>query len=60
MMGNLWGREPAMVLAALQAVLALAIAFGLDLSAEQVGAVVAASAAILGLVTRTQVAPINA
>lgn len=56
-MGKLWGREPAMVLAAVQAVIALAVGFGLDWSAEQVALVVSASAAVLGLITRSQVTP---
>jgi hypothetical protein len=44
-------------MAAVQAVVALALAFGLDLSTEQVGAILAVSAAALGLVTRSQVTP---
>ena len=35
----MWNREPAVILAAVQAVLALVIAFGLDLTNEQTGAV---------------------
>lgn len=56
-MKSLWSREPAAILGALQAVIALAISFGLELSAEQVGAVVAATAAVLALITRSQVTP---
>lgn len=56
-MSNLWGREPAMVLAFVQAVIVLAVAFGLKLSAEQTGAILALTAVILGLVTRSQVTP---
>lgn len=56
-MGNLWGREPAAVLAFVQAVAALAVAFGLDLTPGQVGAVVAVTALALGLVTRSRVSP---
>jgi hypothetical protein len=56
-MTNLWGREPAAVVAFVQAVVALAVAFGLDLTPEQVGAVVATTALALGLVTRSQVTP---
>lgn len=56
-MSNLWGREPAAVVAFVQAVIAVAVAFGLDLSPEQVGAVVAVTALGLGLVTRSQVTP---
>lgn len=57
--GKLWGREPALILAAVQAVITLVVAFGLDLTAEQVGAISAVSAAILGVITRTQVDPHN-
>lgn len=55
---KLWGREPALVLGAVQAVLALVIAFGLKLSVEQTGAILAATAAILAVVTRSQVTPV--
>jgi hypothetical protein len=55
--GNLWGREPAMVLALVQAVIVLGVAFGLRLSAEQTGAILAVTALVLGLVTRSQVSP---
>lgn len=56
-MQSLWNREPALVLAVVQTVLALLIAFGADLSAEQVGAILAVSAAVLGLITRQKVTP---
>lgn len=59
-MTKLWGREPALILGAIQTALALAVAFGLDLSAEQTGAILAASAAILAVITRTQVTPVAA
>jgi hypothetical protein len=55
---NLWGREPAMILAAVQALLALVAAFGLGLSPEQFGAVMALTAAVLGVLTRSQVTPL--
>ena len=51
-------REPAAILAALNAVIALAIGFGLDLSSAQVGLILAATAAVLGLITRSQVTPV--
>jgi hypothetical protein len=53
----IFGREPVLVLAAVQAIVALAVGFGLPLSAEQVSLVVAASAAVLGFVARQQVTP---
>lgn len=54
---NLWGREPAMVLALVQAVIVLAVSFGLRLTPEQTGAILAVTAVVLGLITRTQVSP---
>ena len=53
----MWKREPVLIMAALQAVLAVAVAFGLNWTTEQVGTVLAASAAVIGLITRTQVSP---
>lgn len=61
---DLWGgltdrisQEPVLVLAVVQAVLALAVSFGLGLTGEQVGSIMAVSAAILGLVARQKVTP---
>ena len=58
-MSTLWGREPALILAAVQAIVALVVAFGLDLTPEQVGGILAASAALLGVLTRSQVTPVS-
>ncbi len=55
--GTLWGREPAMLLALVQAVIALVVAFGLKLAPDQIGAVLAVTAVILGLITRSRVSP---
>lgn len=54
---TLWGREPAMVIALVQAALVLGVSFGLHLTPEQSGAILAVTAAVLGLVTRSQVSP---
>lgn len=54
---NLWGREPAMVLALVGAVIALGVSFGLKLTLEQTGAILALTQIVLGLITRTQVSP---
>ena len=51
--------EPAMIMAAIQAVIALAVSFGLGLTNEQVGGLLALSAAILGIITRQHVSPIK-
>lgn len=56
---NPFDREPALVLGLVQAVLALILAFGVDLSTEQVGAILAVTAAVLGYVTRSKVTPVS-
>jgi uncharacterized membrane protein YphA (DoxX/SURF4 family) len=49
--------EPAVVAGVVQALLGLLLAFGVNLSTEQVGAVMAVTAALLALVVRSQVTP---
>ena len=56
-MGTIWGREPAMVVALIQAVLVLAVTFGLKLTPEQTAAILAVAALALGLITRSRVTP---
>lgn len=56
--GNLWNREPALIVAAVQALVGLAVSFGLDLTGEQVGAIMAATAALLGVIARRKVSPV--
>lgn len=51
----IFGREPALVLAAIQAGIALAVGFGLDLSPEQFGLLMAFSATVAGLIVRRSV-----
>ncbi len=58
---GIWGRitgEPVMTLAIIQMALALAVSFGLQWTGEQVGAVVAFAAAILGWIARSRVSPV--
>jgi hypothetical protein len=57
--GTIWGREPAMILALVQAVIALVVAFGLNLAPDQIGALLALTAVILGLITRSRVSPVS-
>ena len=52
---TLWGREPALILAVVQAAIALAVGFGLDLTAEQVSLATALVAAVMGVLIRRQV-----
>lgn len=54
---NVIKREPALVSGLIAAVIALVAAFGLDLTNEQVGAIMAVVAAVLALVTRQSVTP---
>lgn len=56
---NIWGREPAVILGLIQAGLTLALTFGLDLTVEQVGAILAFVNVALALVTRSRVSPIT-
>ncbi|MGL5910649.1 MAG: hypothetical protein ACRCZP_11650 [Phycicoccus sp.] len=51
-------REPALVSGFVAAAVALAIAFGLDLTDTQVGAIMAAVTALLALIVRSQVTPV--
>jgi len=55
----MFGREPAMILGLVQAGLALAVGFGLDLSAEQVSLLMAFAAAIVAVITRAVVTPVT-
>lgn len=45
------------VMGIIQALLALLIAFGLDLTSDQTAAILGVSAAVLAVVTHTQVSP---
>lgn len=56
---SLWDQEPVAFLSVIQAAVALFTAFGLELSGEQVGAIMAFSAALIGFITRQKVAPID-
>lgn len=53
----IFNREPVAILAVVQTLLALLVSFGLDWTGEQVGAVTAVSAAVLGLIARQKVTP---
>ena len=54
----IFNREPALILAAVQAVLAVAIGFGVDITTEQLALILAATAAVLGVITRSKVTPV--
>lgn len=50
-------REPALVSGLVNAVIALAVSFGLDLTEEQIGSILAVVAAVMALGVRQQVTP---
>lgn len=50
-------REPALVTGLVSAGIALLVAFGLELTGEQTGAIMAVVVAVLAVVTRSQVTP---
>lgn len=54
----IFNREPALVLAAIAAVVSLAIGFGVDITTEQLALINAAAAAIVGLIVRSKVTPV--
>ena len=54
-MKTIFGREPIMIIAVIDAAIALAVAFGLNWTGEQVSLTVAFVTVLLGLVARTQV-----
>jgi hypothetical protein len=49
-----------MVLAFVQCVIVLGVSFGLRLTPEQTGAILALTAVVLGLITRSKVSPASA
>ena len=53
----IFNREPALLLGALQAIIALSIGFGLDLTPEQVGLIMAAASAVVAVIVRQNVTP---
>ena len=55
--GTILGREPAMVLAQVKAVIVLAVTSGIRLTPEQTGAILTLSAVVIGLITRSKVTP---
>lgn len=59
-MASLWGREPALILGAVNALIALAVGFGLGITPAQVGLINAAVAAVLSVLVRSRVTPTTA
>lgn len=55
----MFGREPALWLGLVNALLAVGVGFGLNITPEQVGLINAAVAAVLSVITRSQVSPVE-
>jgi len=53
----IWKREPALFYGVVNAVIALAVSFGLELKPDQIGALLAVTSALLALLTRSQMTP---
>lgn len=51
--------EPAIIVSLVSAVLSLAVSFGLHLTVEQTGAIVAVVQIVAGLVIRSRVTPVG-
>lgn len=51
--------EPVLTVALVEAIVALVVAFGVDLSGEQIGAIMAVTSAALGWVARQRVTPVE-
>ena len=56
----IFNREPALILAAVQAVIALVVAFGLEVTSVQTAGILAVTGTILALVVRSKVSPVDA
>ena len=55
---RIFGREPALVLGVISAGLSLAVTFGIGLSSEQAGAIVAVISAVFAVITAAMTRPI--
>jgi len=55
----MWTKEPALIVGFVGAAIALGVSFGLPVTAEQVGFIMALVTASLAFVTRSQVSPVT-
>lgn len=56
---KLWGREPVMVLAFIDAIIVMLIAFGLTITPDQKSSIDVVLVLLIGLITRSQVYPVS-
>ena len=57
--GNVLKHEPVLIQSLVQVILGLFLAFGVDISNEAVGAIMAATAVVLAILTRMFVTPVT-
>ncbi len=57
-MGKVFGREPALFLGAVAAIITLAVGFGLNVTPEQVALINLAVVAVTSFAVRSQVSPV--
>jgi hypothetical protein len=57
--GKLFGREPVVILGLIEAGIALALSFGLELSGEQIGSIMAFLTVLVAVLVRSAVVPAN-
>jgi hypothetical protein len=55
----MFGREPVLILGLVRAIVVLVVAFGFDLSADQVAGIYLVAEAILSVLNRTVVSPVE-
>ncbi len=55
----IFNREPALILGAIGAIITLVTAFGLDLTGEQVAGINTGAVAILSVIIRAKVTPVD-
>lgn len=55
MLSKIWNAEPIVIIGAIQALIAVGVGFGLNLTSEQTALILGAVSAVLALFGRTQV-----
>ena len=55
----MFGREPVLILGLVRAIVVLVSAFGFELSAEQVASIYLAAEAVLSVIARQKVTPVD-
>ena len=56
--GTIFGRQPVLIMTAIQLAIIAACSFGLNLTGQQVGLLILFSAALLGILANTLVTPV--